>query len=342
MVFDDRVRRGIAHVALAVAICLLTCVPVAAQTTSASVSGSVKDAQGAVVPGTTVTLMSATQGTALTTVTDEQGNFFFAYVRPDTYTLKVALEGFQTVERTGLVVNANDRIAVETVALVVGAVSETVTVSGGTPDMQLRSGERAFTLEAAAIQNIAVNGRSFFGLAGLTPGVVPTVDTPGQVSNFVANGQRANSNNMTVDGVANIDTGDNGGNMAQTNLDAVAEFKVLSSSYQAEFGRAAGAQVQVVTKSGGRDFSGSAYWYGRRSDWNANTWINNRSGTKPAESSRDDRGYSVGGPIFIPNTFNTQRNKLFFFFNQEFQRRNDPVGEQRVTVPTELERRGDF
>ncbi len=342
MVVDSGLRRGLARVALAVAICLVTCVPIATQTTSASVSGSVKDAQGAVVPGATVTLTSVTQGTALTAVSDELGNFFFAIVRPDTYTLKVTLEGFQTVERPGIVVNANDRIAIESVALVVGAVSETITVTSGTPDMQLRSGERAFTLEAAAIQNIAVNGRSFFGLAGLTPGVVPTSDTPNQVSNFVVNGQRANSNNMTVDGVANIDTGDNGGNMAQTNLDAVAEFKVLSSSYQAEFGRAAGGQVQVVTKSGGRDFSGSAYWYGRRSDWNANTWWNNRSGTKPAKSSRDDRGYTFGGPIFIPGTFNTQRNKLFFFFNQEFQRRNDPVGETRVTVPTEAERRGDF
>jgi hypothetical protein len=338
----DDLRRWLERIALAVVICLISSVPVAAQTTSASVSGSVKDAQGAVIPGASVTLTSATQGTVLTTFSDEQGNFFFAYVRPDTYTLKVALEGFQGTQLPGVVVNANDRLAIGSIALTIGPLSETITVSGGTPDMQLRSGERAFTLEASAIQNIAVNGRSFFGLAGLTPGVVPTNDTPTQVSNFNANGQRANSNNMTVDGVANIDTGDNGGNMAQTNLDAVAEFKVLSSSYQAEFGRAAGAQVQVVTKSGGRDFSGSAYWYGRRSDWNANTWWNNRQGTKPAASSRDDRGYTVGGPIFIPNTFNTQRNKLFFFFNQEFQRRNDPVGEQRVTVPTELERRGDF
>jgi hypothetical protein len=342
MTVDRDLRRGLTVFGLAVVIGLITCLPLAAQTTSASVSGTVKDTQGAVVPGATVTLTSVTQGTALTTVSDELGNFFFAYVRPDTYTLKIALEGFQTFERTGLVVNANDRIAVESVALVVGAVTETVTVSGGTPDMQLRSGERAFTLEATAIQNIAVNGRSFFGLAGLTPGVVPTENTPTQVSNFVVNGQRNNSNNMTIDGVANIDTGDNGGNMAQTNLDAVAEFKVLTATYQAEYGRAVGAQVQVVTKSGGRDFSGSGYWYGRRSDWNANTWLNNRSGTKMAESSRDDRGYTVGGPIFIPNTFNTQRNKLFFFFNQEFQRRKDPVGEQRVTVPTDLERRGDF
>ena len=125
------------------------------------------------------------------------------------------------------------------------------------------------------IQNIAVNGRSFFGLAALVPGVVPNSDSPTQVSNLNANGQRSNSNNMTIDGVANIDTGDNGGNMAQTNLDAIAEFKILTASYQAEYGRAVGAQVQVVTKCGSQHFSGSGYWYARRSDWNANTWINN-------------------------------------------------------------------
>src|SRR6185295_1887598 len=98
----------------------------------------------------------------------------------------------------------------------------------------------------------------------------------GSVSGFTVNGQRQNSNNMTVDGVANIDTGDNGGNMATTNIDAVAEFKVLMNSYQAEYGRAVGAQLQVVTKSGTQEFHGSGYWYGRRSDWNANSWTNKR------------------------------------------------------------------
>ena len=81
---------------------------------------------------------------------------------------------------------------------------------------------------------------------------------------------------MTIDGVANIDTGDNGGNMATTNIDSVAEFKVLTNSYQAEYGRAVGGQIQVVTKSGTQEFHGSGYWYGRRSDWNANTWTNKR------------------------------------------------------------------
>lgn len=340
MFSDNRFQRVAACLVLAAALVLAGSSALSAQTTSASVAGSVKDAQTGVLPGATVTLTSETQGTELTAVTDALGNFLFPYVRPDSYTMKISLEGFQTVQRPKVQVNANDRLQVGTFTLTIGQISESITVTGASTDIQLRSGERAFTLQTSAIQNIAVNGRSFFGLAGLVPGVIPTSDTPTQVSNLSANGQRTNSNNMTIDGVANIDTGDNGGNMAQTNLDAIAEFKVLTSSYQAEYGRAVGAQVQVVTKSGGQNFSGSGYWYGRRSDWNANTWLNNRSGTPKPESSRNDYGFTFGGPVYIPGVM--EKKNLFFFFSQEFQRRKDPVSEQRVTVPTALERNGDF
>jgi hypothetical protein len=330
-------RLGHALVGLALAAVFLVAAgaPLHAQTTTASVSGTVKDAQAAVLPGATVTLTSETQGTEQTAVSDEVGAFYFAVVRPDTYTLKVSLQGFQTLQKTKVLVNANDRLMAGTFTLTLGQLSESITVTGVSSDIQLRSGERAFTMQSQAIQNIAVNGRSFFGLAGLVAGVIPNSDTPTQVSNLNANGQRSNSNNMTIDGVANIDTGDNGGNMAQTNLDAIAEFKILTSSYQAEYGRAVGAQVQVVTKSGGRNYSGSAYWYARRSDWNANTWTNNRAGIAKSISSRDDKGFTFGGPV-IP------KKNLFFFFSMEQQRRKDPVSETRVTVPTALERAGDF
>jgi hypothetical protein len=329
-----RIGHVLAGLALAAAFCLAAGVPLYAQTTSASVSGVVKDAGGLVLPGVSVVLVDQNRGTEQTVMSDEKGDFLFPYVQPGTYTLKLSLTGFQSLEKTGVIVNANDRLMAGNFTLTLGQLSESVVVTGVSSDIQLKSGERAYTLQSAAIQNLAVNGRSFFGLAVMVPGVLPNSDTPGQVSNFNVNGQRANSNNMTIDGVANIDTGDNGGNMAQTNLDAVAEFKVLTSSYQAEYGRAVGGQVQVVTKSGTNRFSGSAYWYARRSEWNANTWLNNRSGTPLAKSSRNDSGFTIGGPVL--------KQKLFFFYSQEFQRRKDPVGEQRVTVPTDLERLGDF
>ena len=341
--------------AVAVALCLLVATPVAAQTTSASVFGQVTDSQGGVLPGATATLTSKTQANTLTATTDAEGRFVFPIVRPDLYSLRVTMQGFKTLERTTVQVNANDRFFSGILTMEVGALTEEVSVTGRVSELQATSGERSGVLESEALKNIANNGRSLFNFATLVPGVATRYNdqrATGQVSDLIVNGQRPNSNNMTIDGVANIDTGDNGGNMAQTNIDAVAEFKILTNAYQAEYGRAIGGQVQVVTKSGTQAFHGSGYWYGRRSDWNANTWTNKRAAA-PApvgsgkeiplpDSSRNDYGYTLGGPIYIPGVFNTDRKKLFFFWSQEFQKRKDPVSNRDHRVPTELERRGDF
>jgi len=317
-----------------------------AQTTSASVSGTVQDAQGGILPGVTVTLTSRTQGNTLTANTDNEGRFVFAIVRPDTYALQVTLQGFKTLERTNLVVSANDRFSTGTLTLEVGQMTEEVSVTSRVTELQSTSGERSFTLESEALKNIANNGRALFNFVSLVPGALQQGNSGSEIGaadGFTVNGQRQNSNNVTIDGVANIDTGNNGGNMATTNIDAVAEFKVLTNAYQAEYGRAVGGQVQVVTKSGTQAFHGSGYWYGRRSDWNANTWTNKRvtPEIQPAKTSRNDSGYTFGGPVVLPG-FNTNKKKLFFFWSQEWQRRTDPAAERRARVPTALERRGDF
>ena len=319
----------------------------AAQTTSASVSGTVQDAQGGVLPGVTVTLTSRTQGNVLSATTDSEGRFVFPIVRPDTYSLTVSLTGFKTLERTNVVVNANDKLSTGILTLDVGQMSEEVTVSSRVTELQTNSGERSFALESEALKNIANNGRLLFNFVTLVPGALQQGGSGSEIGaadGFTVNGQRPNSNNVTIDGVANIDTGNNGGNMATTNIDSVAEFKVLTNAYQAEYGRAVGGQVQVVTKSGSQDLHGSGYWYGRRSGWNANTWTNKRvtPEIEPAKTSRNDSGYTVGGPVVIPGMFNQDRKKLFFFWSQEFQRRTDPAAERQARVPTALERRGDF
>ncbi len=343
------------RLAVAGALCLLAAAPLAAQTTSASVFGSVADSQGGMLPGATVTLTSRTQGNVATTTTDREGRFVFPIVRPDSYALKVALQGFKTVERTNVIVNANDKFSSGVVTLPVGQMTEEVSVTGRVSELQAQSGERSFTLESEAIKNIASNGRMMFNYALLVPGALsndPAGNERTQVSSFTVNGQRQNSNNMTIDGVANIDTGDNGGNMATTNTEAVGEFKILTNAYQAEYGRAVGGQVQVVTKSGTQSFHGSGYWFGRRSAWNANTWLNNRAAAPPPvgsgaliekpKSSRNDYGYTLGGPIYIPGAFNTEKKKLFFFWSQEFENRTDPASQHTGRVPTALERAGDF
>ena len=220
----------------------------------------------------------------------------------------------------------------------VGALTELVTVDSRVSELQVESGERSFSLESQAIQNIASNGRQLFNYALLVPGVVSIDNNAGnernQASSFTVNGQRETSNNVTIDGVANIDTGDNGGNMATTNTEAIGEFKVLTNSYQAEYGRAVGGQIQMVTKSGTQQFHGSGYWFGRRSGWNANSWTQQpgrcggahrqRQGDRTTESSRDDYGYTLGGPLYIPGVFNQDKKKLFFFWAQEFENRSNP------------------
>jgi hypothetical protein len=296
------------------------------------------------LPGATVTLTSKTQGNVMTTTTDDQGRFIFTIVRPDTYTLQASLQGFKTLERTNVLVNANDKFATGTLTLDVGQMTEEISVSSRVSELQTNSGERSFALENTELKNIANNGRMLFNFALLVPGALPQNaggNEVGSVSGFTVNGSRPNSNNVTIDGITNIDTGDNGGNMATTNIDAVAEFKVLTNSYQAEYGRATGAQLQVVTKSGSRDFHGSGYWYGRRGSWDANTWLNDRNGIKKPVTSRNDSGYTIGGPVMLPG-FNGDRKKLFFFFSQEFERRANPPADHQTRVPTALERQGDF
>ena len=208
-------------------------VVVHAQTTSASVSGSIQDSQAGVLPGVTVTLTSRTQGNVLTAVTDEGGRFVFPIVRPDTYSLKVTLQGFKTLEKTNVVVNANDKLSAGILQMEVGSMTEEVSVSARVTEVQSNTGERSFTLESESLKNIANNGRMLFNFATLVPGALSqnTGGTElGSVSGFTVNGQRPNSNNITIDGISNIDTGDNGGNMATTNIDSVAEFKMLTNA----------------------------------------------------------------------------------------------------------------
>jgi hypothetical protein len=317
-----------------------------AQTTSGSIAGTVHDGQGSAVPGVTVTLTNNQRGDQLTFTTTETGSFTFPQLQPGTYTLRVALEGFKTIERTNVVVNANDKLNAGVVTLEVGARTETVTVTARATELKTQSAERGYALEGKVLQDVAVNSRSYLALVGLTPGVVNTANLTvaghAGLGNISANGARFNQNNLTLDGVGNVDTGNNGDQLATLSLDAVAEFKVLTANYQAEYGRSSGAQISVVSKSGGRDFHGSGAWYKRDDSFNANNWVNNRDGLPKTPLKLDDVGYTIGGPIFIPDKFNSSRSKLFFFWSQEFQKQLRPNTLRRIKLPTDLERQGDF
>jgi len=299
-----------------------------AQISSGTVTGEVKDEQGLPVPGVTVTLVSEARGTRIApVVTGTNGEFVVASLNPDTYTVEVALEGFRTFQRKGIVVTGGDRVSLGAVTLTVGTASETVTVAGESPMVQSQSGDRSYSISTEAVQAIAVNGRAYNTLVNLAPGVVAGT----------VNGLRANQNTLQIDGVTSVDTGNNGNGVTLT-VDAVQEVKVMTTSYQAEYGRSAGAQISAVTKSGTQQFRGSLYADRRKDDLNANTWLNNSKGLPRQKINQSDQGYTVGGPVGRPNG----RSKLFFFVNQEFQQVLTANSETRVRVPTEIERQGDF
>ncbi len=226
-----------------------TAVPVSAQITTGTISGSVKDAQGAVVPGATVTLVSAARGTMTEAQTSVDGNFVFPNVTAGTYTVRVTMDGFKTLERPGIVVSPGDRVLVQTLTIDVGALAETVTVQGETPVIQASSGERSFSVSNESVENLPIANRGFAGLASLAPGVGSGAN-PGRLGG-------GGANNIMMDGISTMDTGNNG-ILLQMNVESIAEVKVLTSSYQAEYGRSSGLQITAVTKSGTNRFRGSA------------------------------------------------------------------------------------
>lgn len=319
------------------------------QTTSGSIAGNLTDPNQAAIAGATVTVSDDAKSFSLSATTDKEGRFVFPTLPPGTYKMTIEAKGFKKSERTGMLLVANDKLTLGDIVMEVGAASETVTVTADATLLQAESAERSLAIQGEALRSIAVNGRGFTPLASLTPGIIFNTNNGSSdaITNIFANGLRSSANNLTLDGVAIVDTGNNG-TLLSLNLDSVSEFKVLTSNYQAEYGRSAGAQISAVTRGGTRDFHGSFYAFRRHDGMNANTWINNRDSTptnhinKPRLDQRD-LGFTVGGPIYIPKVFNTDKQKLFFFFSEEHQKRFiPPAGPTRVTVPTALERAGDF
>lgn len=314
-----------------------------AQTTSGSISGNVLDQQESVIVGATVTVTEVGKDYSLTAVTDEKGFFAFPVVPPGTYNVTVTADGFKTQERTGVTLIANDKIALGKVMLEIGELSQVVNVTAEITPIQAESGERSYAVQDEVIRNTGVKDRSFINLATLSPGVVATTNdgSTGSITNLSVNGVRRNSNNVQIDGITSVDVGNNGNN-SDIPLDSIGEFKVLTSTYQAEYGRSSGGQIIAVTRSGEQDFHGSFYFYRRHTGLNANTFDNNRDGRERPRLDRKEVGYRIGGPIYIPKFFNTDRKDLYFFFNQEWAPRISPNNLRRVRVPTELERQGDF
>jgi hypothetical protein len=317
-----------------------------AQNITGSMSGRVVDQQGAVVANATVRAIEKDKQVNTVTKTTDSGEFTLAGLLPGNYTVEVAATGFKKLERINVPLDAQDKLALGDLTLEVGAVTESVEVSATQAMLQTESVERSEAIVGKQIDNIEVNGRNPLDMAKLIPGVFSVANVAvggsGGLSSVYVNGNRGTMNQLTINGIGDIDTGADGSQNVTVSTDSIAEFKVLTGQYQAEYGRNAGGQIAMVTKSGTDAFHGSGYIYHRHDDLNADTFINNARGLQRTLYRYNDPGYTIGGPVYIPKLFEKTKNKLFFFWSQEWQLQLAPNAAKNVTVPTALERTGNF
>jgi hypothetical protein len=330
------------------ALLVLVAAPGFCQQVTGTISGSVHDTSGAAVPGVSLKLVASTTGAERQILSDESGNFVLAGIDPGEYKLTVQARGFKTLERSNVVLTASDRLSVGTLLLELGNVEERVQVTAEGTAVQTVSSERSAAITGAQVENLLIYGRSVASLVALAPGVVDPTGAAGRdlgggnATSFNVMGNRSAENNFTIDGVTLTAVGGAPNGTFGISAEAVAEVKVLISNYQAEYGRLSGSNVEMITKSGTRQFHGAGMYYKRHEEFNANAFFSNQVGQPKAINRFNTYSYNVGGPIYIPGKFNQNREKLFFFWNHEYLPRKTSSAIQHVTTPTALERIGDF
>jgi len=316
----------------------------AAQTSSGTIRGSVVDASGKTIPGAQVSLTNQNTKDLRVLTTGENGEFVFTEVQPGVFTLSAKASGFKQLDKTGVHLTASDNINIGELRLQIGNVTETIEVKAEGAIVQTETADRTGLLDNQQVMDLMARGRDVMALLQVLPGVVNDStgsDVLGQFATPTMEGVRNNYNSLNIDGIS--------GNTARgrtaespINMDAIAEVKVLTNSYGAEFGTASGGVINLVTRSGTQMFHGGAYYYSRNEDFNADNFFNNRQGIARPRYRYNTVGYNLGGPIYIPGHFNRNKQKLFFFFSQEIDPNQTPNSTSNFTVPTALERQGDF
>ncbi len=309
---------------------------------NATVVGTVTDPSGGVVAGVTITITSASTGAVKTFTTNESGQ----YVAPDLaighYSIKANAAGFKVVEQKDVTLTVGDRLRID-FQMAVGAASETVTVEANAIAVQSDSGEVSNLITDKQVSQLAVNGRSIYQLAQLTPGASSQinnyVNTPvGGDSNVEFNGMRQNHNIYLLDGGENDDRGGAGGMSIAPSTDAIAEFRALTSNYSADYGLSSAATMTMVLKSGTSTLHASAWEFNRNDAFDAHNFF------RPAHADilrLNVFGFNVGGPVTLGKLYNPERKKTFFFYNMEW-RRLIQGGTTNQTVPDPASYGGDF
>lgn len=323
------------------ALVLCAVFPAHAQNTTGEVSGFARDRGAGVLPGVTVTLTYPEIAYVRTTVTDGNGYYTFPDVPNGAAELQAELSGFRTHVARGLRVELNARMRID-VTLEVAAIEETVQVTADAPTLSTR-GDVAHLITGEQTREIPIDGRSYMQLMNIVPGVSRNDGSYEFGTSFRADGQqinglRKNFSAVTLDGSENLDAGSNATQVNNVSIDAIEEFKVLTSQYAAEYGKAGGAQINVVTRGGKRQFQGGGYGFVRNDRFDSKNFLTDQKDALDFKNY----GWNLGGPIGW-NGWNSDRSKLFFFGAQEWKSLDSQVGMTKTnTTPSLLERQGNF
>jgi hypothetical protein len=306
--------------ALALLCLVLSALPLFAQT-SGSFTGTVVDATGAAVVDAHVTVKNPSTGLHREATSNSDGNYLVAGLGSGTYNITIAAPGFRTFQARRIILRVGEKLRVDS-KLEVGSVTSEIVVEGSSVGkVETQSSELAGTITGDQIAQLELNGRDFTTLIKLVPGVsdqtgqdAGEVGPSGSVS-YAVNGGRTEFNNWQIDGGEVLDSGSNANINVYPNIDALAEVRVLTSTYGAQYGRNGSGTIEAVTKSGTNNFHGVAFEFLRNAAFNAHNYFD-LPGTTKTYYNKNDFGYIVGGPI--------KKDKLFFFWSQEFRRENIP------------------
>lgn len=352
-------KNGLWSLFAAFLLCLTFSVPAFAQEeTAATITGQVTDSTGGIIQNATVVVVKTDTNAERRVPVSEDGEYVVTALQPGTYTVTVEVANFKRYQQT-LTLNAKDRRPVN-IVLEAGDISQTVVVIDEAPLIQ-DSPTGQTLISGTQVVEIPLQNRDFTKLLELVPGVSSSLDDEtgfGLANRFDVsiNGMRRNSVNVFVDGVSNTDVGSNITLLSTPTIDSIKEFKVLTSNYTAEVGRSGGGTVTVVTKGGSNDFHGSVFEFARNDRFNANTFFNNRQGRLANGDIRartprlryHNFGATFSGPVIIPRfgeggeTHWSGKDKTFFFFSHEQRRITRGITEATATVPSLLERSGNF
>jgi len=315
---------------------LLALLGAAAYAQTGTIQGILVDPQGAAIPNARLTASDEAKKLVVReTTTGGDGHFYLRNLLPGPYTVRSEVAGFKALERTGLQLDQNQVMDLGAVPLQLGQTTESVTVEAVVPLVETSTANKGFVVSARQVAELSLNGRDFQSLMRTLPGVVSNDRSDFRLAfnntdAFNVNGLRGSNNNVFLDGTINTDVGANDGQFTQVSLDAVGEFKVQTSTFNAEFGRNPGILIAINTKSGSRDFHGTLYEFVRNNGLDARLPFDTTGKTQPLRFNQF--GGNLGGPVYLPKVSGRTDPRMFFFFNYEGTRATRPIGNNFVDL----------